>query len=408
MSRSHRLVAAPGVWLGLLGGGQLGRMFAMAAQSLGYRVAVFDPADDGPAASVADKHLSADYLDPSALESLAGLCAAITTEFENVPAESLAFLAAHCVTSPSAESVAIAQDRIAEKSFVASCGIAVVPHAVIESDDDIRRAPATLFPAILKASRLGYDGKGQEHVRDADAARAAFVRLGSRAAVLEKKLTLAFELSVIVARGADGATAIYPAAENIHRGGILVVSIVPAHSLTPALESDANAAALRIAHALDYTGVLCVEFFAVRGEIDAEIDAEADAADSRIRLVVNEIAPRPHNSGHYTIDACITSQFAQQARILAGLPLGVTRQHSPAVMLNLLGDLWFEDDASTAPREPDWSAVLEHPGANLHLYGKREARRGRKMGHVTVVAATANEADCVARSIAASLAIAPW
>ena len=371
-------------------------MFAMAAQSLGYRVVVLDPADDGPAASVADLHVKAAYLDATALESLAGQCAGVTTEFENVPAASLAFLAEHCVVSPAAESVAVAQDRIAEKRFVAGCGIGVAPHAVIESADDLAEAPATLYPAILKASRLGYDGKGQAQVADLGAAQTAFAGFGGQAAVLEKKLPLAFELSVIVARGGDGATAIYPAAENLHRGGILAITTVPARSVDSAIQADATTAALRIAHALDYVGVLCVEFFAVAEE------------GGSLRLVVNEIAPRPHNSGHYTIDACVTSQFAQQARILAGLPLGDTRQHSAAVMLNLLGDLWFEDALSTTLREPDWSAVLNEPGANLHLYGKREARRERKMGHVTVIAEAASEADRIARRIAAALSIEAW
>ena len=387
----------PGDWLGLLGGGQLGRMFAMAAQSLGYRVAVLDPARDGPAASVCDEHIAADYLDAPALESLALQCSAVTTEFENVPAQSLAFLAEHCFTTPSSESVAVAQDRIAEKRFIASCGIAVVPHAVIESVADLDAAPDALFPGILKASRLGYDGKGQARVATRDAAKEAFAGFGSMAAVLERRVDLAFEVSVVVARGADGGTAIYAPAENLHREGILAVTTVPSPSLaspvTSALEGDAVAATLRIAHALDYVGVLCVEFFVVKR-------AEAFA------LYVNEIAPRPHNSGHYTIDACITSQFAQQARIAAGLPLGDTRRHGAAVMLNLLGDLWFDDAGEQ--REPDWAAVCAFPGANLHLYGKREARRGRKMGHVTVVAEKADDARRIALDVAAGLGIAGW
>ncbi len=383
----------PGGWLGLLGGGQLGRMFAMAAQSLGYRVAVLDPARDGPAASVCDEHIAADYLDAPALESLALQCSAVTTEFENVPAQSLAFLAEHCFTTPSSESVAVAQDRIAEKSFIGSCGIAVVPHAVIESAADLDAAPDTLFPGILKASRYGYDGKGQVRVATRDAAKEAFAGFGGMAAVIEQRVDLAFEVSVVVARSEDGGTAIYAPAENLHRDGILAVTTVPSPSLTSALETDAVAAALRIAHALDYVGVLCVEFFVVR---------RAEAFD----LYVNEIAPRPHNSGHYTIDACITSQFAQQARIAAGLPLGDTRRHGAAVMLNLLGDLWF--DETGAQREPDWAAVCAFPGANLHLYGKREARRGRKMGHVTVVAPNADDARRIALDIAAGLGIAGW
>jgi 5-(carboxyamino)imidazole ribonucleotide synthase len=392
MSRERRVVV-PGGWLGLLGGGQLGRMFAMAAQSLGYRVAVLDPARDGPAASVCDEHIAADYLDAPALESLALQCSAVTTEFENVPAQSLAFLAEHCFTTPSSESVAVAQDRIAEKSFISACGIAVVPHAVIESAADLDAAPDVLFPGILKASRFGYDGKGQVRVATRDAAKEAFAGFGGMAAVIEQRVDLAFEVSVVVARSEDGGTAIYAPAENLHRDGILAVTTVPSPSLTSALETDAVAAALRIAHALDYVGVLCVEFFVVR---------RAEAFD----LYVNEIAPRPHNSGHYTIDACITSQFAQQARIAAGLPLGDTRRHGAAVMLNLLGDLWF--DETGAQREPDWAAVCAFPGANLHLYGKREARRGRKMGHVTVVAPNADDARRIALDIAAGLGIAGW
>lgn len=389
-----RTPVAPGGWLGLLGGGQLGRMFAMAAQSLGYRVLVLDPSRDGPAASVADEHLEADYLDAPALENLALQCPAVTTEFENVPAQSLAFLAGHCFTTPSAESVAVAQDRIAEKRFVASCGIAVAPHAVVESLEDLASADASLYPGILKAARLGYDGKGQVRVASPEAAREAFASLGGVACVLEKRLDLAFEASVIVARGDDGATAIYAPAENIHREGILAVSTVPSPQVDATLEGDLVAATLRIAHALDYVGVLCVEFFVVR---------DGDG----LRMVVNEIAPRPHNSGHYTIDACVTNQFAQQARIAAGLPLGDTRRHSAAVMINLLGDLWFAAGDDEA-REPDWSAVLRHPGANLHLYGKREARRARKMGHVTVVAETPGDAKRVALDVAAGLGIAAW
>jgi len=392
MSRNRRVVA-PGDWLGLLGGGQLGRMFASAAQSLGYRVAVLDPARDGPAASVCDEHIAADYLDAPALESLALQCSAVTTEFENVPAQSLAFLAEHCFTTPSADSVAVAQDRIAEKSFIASCGIAVVPHAVIETAADLAAASDDLFPGILKASRLGYDGKGQARVATCAAAQEAFAGFGSMAAVLEQRLDLAFEVSVVVARGEDGGTAIYAPAENLHRSGILAVTTVPSPSLTAALEADAVAATLRIAHALDYVGVLCVEFFVV---------TRADG----FALFVNEIAPRPHNSGHYTIDACITSQFAQQARIAAGLPLGDTRRHGAAVMLNLLGDLWF--DPAGVQREPDWASVCAFAGANLHLYGKRDARAGRKMGHVTIVAEQAAEAKRIALEVADVLGIARW
>lgn len=386
--------AAPGAWLGLLGGGQLGRMFAMAAQSLGYRVAVLDPDSDGPAAAVADLHIAADYLEPEALERLAGQCAGVTTEFENVPAEALRFLSEHGTVSPAAASVAIAQDRIAEKRFIASCGVAVAPHAVINDARDLEAVAPDLYPGILKLARLGYDGKGQVRVEGPGELAAAYAQLGSVPCVLEKRLDLDFEISLVVARAFDGATVTYPVTHNIHRDGILAVSFAPAATPEPALERAATDVAVHLAERLDYCGVLCVEFFVLR-----------DGA-----LLVNEIAPRPHNSGHFTIDACVTSQFSQQARVLARLPLGSPRQHSAAVMLNLLGDLWFEAPARDLrpAREPDWSRVLRVEGACLHLYGKREARRARKMGHVTVLAESAARADARARVVAQGLGIAPW
>ncbi len=375
----------PGSWLGLLGGGQLGRMFCMAAQSLGYKVCVLDPGADSPAGAVADDHIAADYLDHAGLAELARRCRAATTEFENVPAAALAYLAQHCSVSPDAASVAIAQDRIAEKRFVASCGIAVAPHAVIERAEDFAALDASLLPGILKSARLGYDGKGQERVASADEARAAWERMGRVACVLEQRLALEREVSVVVCRGRDGATTTFPVSENEHRSGILAVSIVPAR-VPDDLARRARAAAVTVAEHMNYVGVLCVEFFVLAGE----------------RLLVNEIAPRPHNSGHYTIDACVTSQFEQQARVMAALPLGDTAQALPAVMLNILGDVWFDGDAQ---REPDWAAVVAVPGAKLHLYGKREARRGRKMGHVTCVAPTLEEALARANRVAAVLGI---
>jgi 5-(carboxyamino)imidazole ribonucleotide synthase len=377
---------APGSWLGLLGGGQLGRMFCMAAQSLGYRVCVLDPGADSPAGAVADDHIAADYLDRAGLAELARRCRAATTEFENVPAAALAYLAEHCSVSPDAASVAIAQDRIAEKRFVAGCGIAVAPYAVIERDEDVERVDPALLPGILKSARLGYDGKGQEAVASAEAVRAAWPRMGKVPCVLEQRLPLQLEVSVVVCRGRDGATATFPVAENAHRGGILALSVVPAR-VPDALARRARAAAVTLAEQMNYVGVLCVEFFVLDGG----------------QLLVNEIAPRPHNSGHYTIDACVTSQFEQQARVLAGLPLGDTTQALPAVMLNLLGDVWYDGDRL---REPDWAGVAAVPGAKLHLYGKRDARRGRKMGHVTCVALTLDEALARAVRVASVLGIA--
>jgi len=362
----------PGAWLGLLGGGQLGRMFTMAAQSMGYKVVVLDPGSDSPAGSVADDHIAADYLDPLALQELATRCAAATTEFENVPADALRFLAQHCTVSPSADSVAVAQDRIAEKSFLASAGIDVAPHRAVRGEQDLDDSVTALLPGILKRSRLGYDGKGQAWVTTVDEARSAFLRLGAQPCVLERVVPLELELSVVVARGFDASAVTWTVAENQHAHGILDVSIVPAR-IADALAERARAAALRVASQLDYRGVLCVEFFVLRDG----------------RLLANEIAPRPHNSGHYTIDACVTSQFEQQVRVLCGLPLGSTQLHCPAVMVNLLGDLW-------AGGEPRWEHVLRHPGAKLHLYGKAQPRPGRKMGHYTVLANSREAALAVA------------
>jgi 5-(carboxyamino)imidazole ribonucleotide synthase len=385
---SHPAVIAPGSWLGLLGGGQLGRMFCMAAQSMGYRVAVLDPGTDSPAGSVADRHLHADYLDPAALARLAALASAVTTEFENVPAAALDFLARSRRVSPGAASVAIAQDRISEKTFLAGQGFAVAPHAVLRGAADARDVDTALLPGIVKSARLGYDGKGQVRVRTPADVAAAFASMRGAACVLEKFVDLACEISVIVARDERRAFTSWPVAENRHRDGILDVSIVPAR-VADAIADEARRIATAIAERLDYRGVLCVELF---------------VTDTG-RLLVNEIAPRPHNSGHYSIDACVTSQFEQQARVLAGMPLGDTRQLEPAVMVNLLGDLWFADGGDTAPREPDWTQVLRHPQAKLHLYGKAEPRRARKMGHVCCLAPTLAEALEVARAIKRDLGI---
>jgi len=376
----------PGAWLGLLGGGQLGRMFCMAAQSLGFRVLVLDPASDSPAGSVADRHLSADYLDPPALAALRALCVAATTEFENVPAAALEFLARELRVTPGAASVAIAQDRISEKTFLASNGFAVAPFAILRNAADVAAVDDALLPGIVKSARFGYDGKGQVRVKTRDDVRAAFDAMQG-AAVLERMIDLAAELSVIVARDDAGNVVSWPVAENRHRGGILDVSILPAR-IDAAVADEARAIAAGIAAALEYCGVLCVELFVARGR----------------GLLVNEIAPRPHNSGHYPSDACVTSQFEQQARILAALPMGDTSQHTPAVMLNLLGDIWF-DGGAQSPREPDWQSVLAHPRAKLHLYGKREPRRGRKMGHVTCLGETLDDALATTVSIKRALGI---
>jgi len=374
----------PGEWLGLLGGGQLGRMFTQSAHRLGYKVCVLDPDTSSPTGAIAERHLQAASLDDAALGELARQARATTTEFENVPAAALNHLAQHGPVSPDAAAVRIAQDRAIEKRFVHARGIPVAPHAVIERTENFATLDATLFPGILKTARLGYDGKGQVTVASAAEARAAWERLGAVPCVLEQRLPLQQEVSCIVARGRDGAVASFPIVENTHRDGILAVSVAPAR-IAPQLAEEARSLAVRIAEAMQYVGVLCIEFFVL--------------ADGR--LVVNEMAPRPHNSGHYTIDACITSQFEQQVRILAGLPLGDTTQLAHAVMLNLLGDLWF--DAAGTLREPAWAEVLRDPCAKLHLYGKHEPRRGRKMGHLTLLAPNHAQAIAAANRAAARL-----
>jgi len=377
----------PGEWLGLLGGGQLGRMFAMAAASLGYRVCVVDPDPHSPAAAVCEEHLQAPYEDETALAQLADRCRAVTVEFENVPAAALYRLAGRLPLRPAAEAVEVAQDRIAEKRFMVTKGIEVGPHRIVDRIDDLLRAPDELFPAILKTARLGYDGKGQAAVGTREETVEAWSRMGRVPAVLEQRLPLLCEVSCIVCRGADGQVVAYPPIENEHRGGILAVSVAPAR-VSPTLAAQAVDTACRLAAALEYVGVLCVEMFVLEGE----------------RLLVNEIAPRPHNSGHFTIDACAASQFEQQVRALAGMPLAAPALLVPAVMLNVLGDVWFRSGDRV---EPPWRDVLAVGGAKLHLYGKLEPRIGRKMGHVTCLGSSADDALARATKVAAVLGIDP-
>ena len=352
----------PGATLGMLGGGQLGRMFTVAARTMGYHVIVLDPNPESPAGKFATDHVCAEYGDPSALEYLARTCAAITTEFENVPAAVLDQLSVSCVVRPGAKAVSIAQDRIREKAFLREFEFPVVRFAVVRSEADLEaELLLTGQSALLKVSRFGYDGKGQARVSNLEEARAAWDLMEREPCVLEELLTLEAEISVVLARGADGQIATFPIAENVHRNGILDLTIVPTR-VSAAVQREAVVLAQTIAERLEYVGVLAVEYFVLAGG----------------QLVVNEIAPRPHNSGHYTLDACITSQFEQQVRALCGLPLGPTRLLTPAVMVNLLGDLW-----SPNCDEPDWSAVLRDPRIKLHLYGKGTPRPGRKMGHFT-------------------------
>jgi len=375
----------------VLGGGQLGRMFVHAAQVAGLRVTVLEPDAASPAGAAADHHLVAPYTDATALAHIARHCAAATTEFENVPAQALRQLAAQQPVSPPADAVEVCQHRAREKACFVAAGVPCAPFAVVDSEASLEAAAAPsagLLPGILKTATLGYDGKGQARVDTPAALAAAWQQLGRAVCVLEQRLPLAHEISVIVARGRDGQTVHLPVQQNLHRDGILAVTQVPAPDVPAALADEAVACARRLAQRLDYVGVLCVEFFVL--------------ADGR--LVANEMAPRPHNSGHHSIDACDQSQFDLQLRTLMGWPLVMPRLHSPAVMLNLLGDLWF-DGAGTAAREPDWPAVLALPGVRLHLYGKAEPRRARKMGHLTVTAATAAEARAVALRAAAALGL---
>ena len=380
----------PGSTLGVLGGGQLGRMFVHAAQAMGYFTAVLDPDPESPAGLISHHHLRSAYNDPDALAELARLYDAITTEFENVPASALAALAGQRPVAPAARCVAVAQDRAQEKAHFVACGVPCAPYAVIETPAQLAAVGSDLLPGILKTARLGYDGKGQRRVADAAQLAAAWDELGQVPCVLEKMLPLQLECSVLIARGHDGATVHLPVQRNLHRDGILAVTEVYEGNVPPALASQAVAAATSIAHGLGYVGVLCVEFFVLQ-----------DGS-----LVVNEIAPRPHNSGHYSQDACDLSQFGLQVRTMAGLPLVAPRQHSPTVMLNLLGDLWFTHGAQ--PQTPPWNEVLALPGAQLHLYGKSAPKHGRKMGHLNIVAATPEAVRATALQAAHILGIAPF
>ena len=383
--------------LGVMGGGQLGRMFVHAAQAMGYFTAVLDPDPASPAGRVAHYHIQTAFDDEQGLAQLMQRCDAITTEFENVPSPALLTLGAHRPVAPNANAVAVAQDRIKEKAhFVASLptsGIGPAPYATITSDELLVAVPAELLPGILKTARLGYDGKGQIRVKDRAELAAAWTQLQRVPCVLEKMLPLKAECSVIVARGADGQAVSYPVQRNTHIDGILAQTEVFDGTLPAALCDKARTATIAIAHQLGYVGVLCVEYFVID-------DGSADGA-----LVVNEMAPRPHNSGHYTQNACDVSQFEQQVRAMAGLPLREVRQHSPAIMLNLLGDLWFREGADTAARSPAWNQVLALPGTHLHLYGKLDARPGRKMGHLNITGATVAEVKSTAQKAAALLGL---
>jgi 5-(carboxyamino)imidazole ribonucleotide synthase len=395
-------VILPGATLGVLGGGQLGRMFCHAAQSMGYFTAVLDADADSPAGLVSHHHIKTAYLDETGLAELAKISAAVTTEFENVPALALQTLAKTRTVSPSAASVAIAQNRVAEKAHFVACAakggadaITVAPYAVIETADQIAAVSADLLPGILKTARMGYDGKGQIRVKTHAELQVAFAELGAVTCVLEKMLPLKAEYSVILARGRDGQVVHFPPQLNVHVDGILATTSVyegnmPENSGKAGVKRAVDAA-ISVANELQYVGVLCVELFLLHDD----------------SLVVNEIAPRPHNSGHYTIDACDVSQFELQVRTLCGLPLTQPRQHSPAIMLNILGDVWFPNGASES-QTPPWNQILALPGAHLHLYGKKDAKKGRKMGHLTLTGATVEAVKATTAKAAEILGIAKY
>jgi len=349
----------PPATLGMLGGGQLGRMFVVAARTMGYEVIVLDPDPDSPAGKLASEHLASKFDDTAALDYLAANCQVISTEFENIPAETLESLAKSVPVHPSASALRIAQNRQLEKQFITEQGLNTAAYVAINTDHDIENARSLPYPAIMKTATFGYDGKGQIVCDSFDDVAAAFAQLDKQPCVLEKKVELAKEVSVVLSRSQSGDIDCFPVAENQHVGGILDISAAPAVLSVAKLEEVKNAAC-KIANGLDYCGVLAVEFFITSDEA----------------VLVNEMAPRPHNSGHYTLDACYTSQFEQQVRMICGLPAGNSRQHTPVAMWNILGDIW--PDAG----EPAWDSVTALKNAKLHLYGKKAARVGRKMGHI--------------------------
>ena len=366
--------------LGMLGGGQLGRMFVTAARTMGYRVIVLDPDANSPAGSLANEHVSKAYDDHEALNYLAQHCAVISTEFENIPAATLEYLAQSVPVHPSASALRVAQDRRLEKTFFRDCGLGTADFLEITEPADIDRAHGFSFPAILKTATLGYDGKGQVVCGSVDELISAFEQVGQVPCVLEQRVELASEVSVVLARSQSGDCRCFPLAQNTHANGILDVSVAPAE-VSDELAAEAIDAATTIADRLDYIGVLAVEFF-ITGDG---------------RLLVNEMAPRPHNSGHYTLDACDTSQFEQQVRMICGLAAGSCEQHTPVVMWNLLGDSWPDEG------EPAWDRLLSFPQAKLHLYGKLQARPGRKMGHVNCLGESPEDALALLEQVRNSL-----
>ena len=349
--------------LAMLGGGQLGMFFVIAAQRLGFRVTVLDPDEKSPAGKIADVHLCADYSNSNALDKIIESCLFVTTEFENIPFSTLEYLEKKLVVRPSSSAVAVVQNRILEKAFLRDSGLPVGPFFVIESADDLDSAPKNIFPAILKVAQFGYDGKGQFHVNNIADLKDAYNQAGKAPCVLEKKLLLDLEVSVVLARDHNEQQIYFPVAENKHTNGILDISFSPAR-IPSDIASLAKGYAQQIAQKLNYIGVMAVEFFIVDE-----------------KLYVNEIAPRPHNSGHFTLDACVHNQFDLQVRTLTGLDLVDPQEKSNAIMVNILGDIWFKNGTYI---NPDFDILNRENNVNLHLYGKEKARKGRKMAHYTL------------------------
>ncbi|MEZ5291236.1 MAG: 5-(carboxyamino)imidazole ribonucleotide synthase [Vicinamibacterales bacterium] len=369
-------IVLPGATLGVLGGGQLGRMFAIAAKRMGYRVHILSPGIDTPTGQVADVEITADYDDLDAIRAFARRVDVVTFEFENVSTDAADAAAELVPVRPTGHALHITQQRAREKAFLDLKGFPVTPFEAVESLEELTAAIARVgTPAILKTASFGYDGKGQHRITSPLDAEAVWGLVGHQPAILEKVVDFALEFSVVAARGLDGAFADYGAIENAHRNHILDLSVAPARMAAPAV-AEAVSVTRAIMEELSYVGVLCVEFFLT--------------ADGKV--LVNEVAPRPHNSGHLTFDACVTSQFEQQVRAVCGLPLGATTLLRPAAMANLLGDVW-------ALGEPKWAAALAVPDVKLHLYGKADPRPGRKMGHLTAMADT--PADAIRHVLAA-------
>lgn len=375
------MIILPGSVIGVLGSGQLGRMFAIAARRMGYRVHTFSPETDTPTGQVADVEIKAHYDDLNAVRGFASAVDVVTFEFENVPSATAAAAAERAPVRPDGQILHITQHRLREKTFLSNHGFPVTPFKTINSIEDLRAGLSEFgCPAVLKTAGFGYDGKGQVKIKAVEEAEAALAVAGKQELVLEAFVDFDRELSVVAARGVDGSFAHWGAIENQHSNHILDVSIAPAN-VSPDIANEAVEIARAVLEQLGVVGVLCVEFFLTR----------------QGKLLINELAPRPHNSGHLTFDACVTSQFEQQLRAVCGLPLGSTDYFKPAAMANLLGDLWQNG-------EPNWAAACAMPEVKLHLYGKMHPKPGRKMGHLTAMAETADEAAKLVRAAREALA----